>query len=309
MKDLNPKIDFEARIAQIEEEIRTTPYHKGTEHHIGKLKAKIARLKNQEEQALKKSGGHFGFIPKKSGDATVVLIGPPSVGKSTLLNKLTDAHSRVEAWPFTTVRVMPGMMDYQGAKIQIFDLPGILVGAAKGIGRGREVLSATRSAELIILMFDFKTKSQTKSLLKELRQAGVSLPILVVINKVDLRTSDVTSENLVFANAQIIDNPPAGGEGIVISAEKEVGLEELKQEIWHKLGLIRIYLKPKGGEPDLKNPLIMKEKNTVEMVIGKIFPQDKKITQVLLWGPSAHFPSQKVSLSQTLQDGDILSFI
>lgn len=292
MKDLNPKIDFESRIAQIEEEIRTTPYHKGTEHHIGKLRAKIAKLKNQEEQAIKKSGGRFGFIPKKSGDATVVLIGPPSVGKSTLLNKLTQAHSRVESWPFTTIKVMPGMMDYQGAKIQIFDLPGILVGAAKGIGRGQEVLSATRSAELLVLMFDFKTKSQIKSLLKELRQAGVSLPILVVINKVDL-----------------IDKTNTSTEEIVISAEKEIGLEELKQEIWRKLELIRIYLKPKGGEPDLNNPLIMKEKNTVEMVIKKTFPEDKKITQVLLWGPSARFPSQKVSLSQTLQDGDILTFI
>lgn len=292
MKTLKPKIDFESKIAQIEEEIRTTPYHKGTEHHIGKLRAKIAKLKNQEEQAIKKSGGYFGFIPKKSGDATIVLIGPPSVGKSTLLNKLTQAHSRVESWPFTTLKVMPGMMDYQGAKIQIFDLPGILVGAAKGVGRGREVLSATRSAELLILMFDFKTKSQIKSLLKELKQVGVNLPILVVINKVDLidKTNSLSGE-------------------IVISAEKEIGLKELKKEIWQKLNLIRIYLKPKGGEPDLNKPLIMKEKNTVQIVIEKIFPEDKKITQVLLWGPSARFPGQKVSFSQTLQDGDTLTFI
>jgi len=122
MKNSDPIKNFAAKIAQLEEEIRKTPYHKGTEHYIGRLKAKIAKLKLQEEQAFQKSGGRFGFIPKKSGDATVVLIGPPSVGKSTLLNKLTQAQSRVEAWPFTTVKVVPGMWDYQGAKIQIFEL-------------------------------------------------------------------------------------------------------------------------------------------------------------------------------------------
>lgn len=290
MKDIKPKIDFEAKIAQLEEEIRKTPYHKGTEHYIGRLKGKIARLKQQEEQ-VSKSGSRFGFIPKKSGDATVVLIGPPSVGKSTLLNKLTDAHSRVEAWPFTTVKIMPGMMDYQGAKIQIFDLPGILSGAAIGIGRGREVLSATRAADLLILMVDFKTKSQIKSLFKELKQADVDLPILIVVNKIDLAGKIEKQDGLIF-----------------ISVEKEIGLKDLKQQIWQKLKLMRIFLKPKGGEPDLKAPLIMKNGQTVKAVIEKTFPIDKKITQVLLWGPSARFPSQKVSLSQILQDGDILSF-
>ncbi|PIU33059.1 hypothetical protein COT04_02080, partial [Candidatus Shapirobacteria bacterium CG07_land_8_20_14_0_80_39_12] len=54
------QIDLVAKIARLEEEVRKTPYHKGTEHYIGKLRAKIAKLKNQEEQVLKKSGGRFG---------------------------------------------------------------------------------------------------------------------------------------------------------------------------------------------------------------------------------------------------------
>jgi small GTP-binding protein len=286
-------IDFAQRIAQLEEEIRTTPYHKGTEHHIGKLRAKIAKLKNQEEQAIKKAGGsHIGFIPKKGGDATIVLIGPPSVGKSTLLNKLTQAQSRVESWPFTTVKVVPGMWDYQGAKIQIFDLPGIIHGASLGVGRGREVLSATRSAELLILMVDIKTKSQIKSILKELKQVGVSLPVLTVVNKIDL-IGETSQQN----------------EFILISVEKEIGLEELKQKIWEKLGLMRIYLKPKGQEPDFQSPLIMKEGQTVDEVAKKTFTEERIFSQILIWGPSARFPAQQVSLNHHLQDGDILSFI
>jgi len=110
------QIDLVAKIARLEEEVRKTPYHKGTEHYIGKLRAKIAKLKNQEEQVLKKSGGRFGFMPKKEGEATIVLIGPPSVGKSTLINKLTQAQSRVESWPFTTVKVIPGCGTIKGQK-------------------------------------------------------------------------------------------------------------------------------------------------------------------------------------------------
>jgi len=291
MKNPTPSKDFTAKIAQLKEEIRTTPYHKGTEHYIGRLKARIAKLKQKEEEQFSKGGGHFGFIPKKEGDATVVLIGPPSVGKSTLLNKLTQAHARVESWPFTTVTVVPGMMEFQGAKIQIFDLPGIISGAAIGVGRGREILSATRSADLLILMVDVKTKGQIKSILKEIKQVGMVLPILNVVNKIDLIGEINHQNDLVF-----------------ISAEHGIGLEDLKKKIWEKLRLMRIYLKKKGQEPDFNSPLIMKEGQKVDDVAQKTFPPDKKINQILLWGPSARFPAQQVSLSQQLKDGDILSF-
>lgn len=163
------------QIEELEKEISTTKYNKATEQHIGLLKAKIAKLKlTEEKQRKSSSGGGDGYSVKKSGHATVGIIGFPSTGKSTLMNKITDAESEVGAYHFTTLKVVPGILKHKGAIIQVLDLPGIIKGAADGRGRGREVLSALRSVDLILLMLDvFETNIHV--LINELEKAGMRL--------------------------------------------------------------------------------------------------------------------------------------
>ena len=77
------------RIAEIEKEIARTQKNKATEYHLGLLKAKLARYRNQLLEGAKgsKEKGE-GFDVMKSGDARVALIGFPSVGKVRSVNSL-----------------------------------------------------------------------------------------------------------------------------------------------------------------------------------------------------------------------------
>jgi len=152
-----------------------TQIHKHTEHHVGLLKAKLAKLKAEQERAQSSKQSGTGFELKKGGDCTVVLIGLPSVGKSTILNHLTNAKSRVAAYAFTTLTVVPGLLEYQGAKIQILDLPGIISGAATGTGRGKRVLSVAKNADLIMLVLDVFQPDQVSTLIRELHEIGIRL--------------------------------------------------------------------------------------------------------------------------------------
>ena len=183
-----PKSDIESQIENIEKEIRETPYHKGTEHHIGKLRARISRLRDkvQESTSRKSGGGGGGYAVKKQGDATIILIGPPSAGKSTLINRLTNAQSKVAPYAFTTVSVIPGMMEYKNARIQILDVPGLIEGAEEGKGRGKEVLSVARGADLIVILSDIKRPEAIERIKKTLERNGIRLDIVrpnVIIDK------------------------------------------------------------------------------------------------------------------------------
>ncbi|MBP1909726.1 OBG GTPase family GTP-binding protein [Methanolobus bombayensis] len=162
-------------IQEVEEEIKKTPYNKATSHHIGKLKAKLARLRDEVVKKAASKGGGEGYSVRKSGDATVTLVGFPSVGKSTLLNKLTGANSEVGAYEFTTLDVIPGVLEYNNATIQILDVPGLVKGAASGRGRGREVISVVRNCDLVVFILDVFQNYHHDVLTQELYDAGIRL--------------------------------------------------------------------------------------------------------------------------------------
>ena len=170
-------VDYNAKIKEFEEELKKTKYNKSTQGHIGLVKAKIAVLKEKQlsRSAQKTGKSDHGYDVRKSGDATVLLLGFPSTGKSTILNKLTGAQSEVAAYEFTTLSVIPGMMEYKQAKIQILDVPGIVSGAASGRGRGKEVLAVIRNADLVIIIVDVNKPEHYRAIMREVWESGIRL--------------------------------------------------------------------------------------------------------------------------------------
>ncbi len=192
---------LEEEIEELEREIAETPYNKSTEKHIGRLKAKLSEKKEELERRQSSGSGGGGYAVEKHGDATVALVGFPSVGKSTLLNALTNADSEVGSYEFTTLDVNPGMLEYNGANIQLLDVPGLIEGAADNRGGGQAVLSVVRTADLVLFVLSAFEIDQYERLREELYENKVRLdtePVQVNVRKrhkggINLTTSDRVS--------------------------------------------------------------------------------------------------------------------
>ncbi len=181
-------MSIQDRLDELKLKLSKTPVNKGTEKERAKLKANIAKLEDKKESHESKISGKkgLGYGLRKSGDASISLVGPPSAGKSTLLNKLTNAESEIGYYEFTTLKVIPGVLNYKGAQIQILDVPGLIIGASKGKGRGKEVLSVIRNTDLIVLITDYKRLKDVKQLEQELYNSGIRLnqqPPLIRLKK------------------------------------------------------------------------------------------------------------------------------
>ncbi len=364
---------LEEEVEALREEISDTPYNKSTESHIGRLKAKLAE-KKEKLQNQSSAGGGEGYAVEKTGDATVAFVGFPSVGKSTLLNSLTAAESEVGSYDFTTLNVNPGMLQYNGANIQLLDVPGLIEGAAHGRGGGQEVLSVVRAADLVVFVlsvFEIDQYDRLKTELYEnkirldstppsisiakkgrggirvtssadqdisenvikevLRERGyvnanvtlrekvdidrlidgimdnrVYIPSMVTVNKVDLIEHDYAEK----VRGELRDHDIDPDESVFISAEKEKGLDALREKIWTELGLMRIFMDKPGRGVDYEEPLVLPHGSTIEDAcnyLGGELGQRFRFARVS--GPSAKHDEQQVGVEHELADGDVLRLI
>ncbi len=360
------------KIKRIEDEIRNTQFNKATEHHISLLKAKIARFKRLAiANAAKKAGSKKGFNVKKEGDGTVVMVGFPSVGKSTILNSITSAKSEVAAYEFTTLETIPGMLHHKSAAIQVLDIPGLISGAAEGKGRGKEVIAVVRASDLILIICDAQHLEKIQTILDELEKADIRIdkrppqisiekkayggvtilakkgtkpdvikefedicksfgvlsadiivrenttpdqlidflsnscryiPSVIVVNKIDKLTKkeldDVEKKLKTF-----------GKDFLFISAENGTNIDKLKDLIFKKLNLIRVYTKRKEGK-EFGEPMILKNGSTIENVCIKIHKDLKKNFKfALVTGSSVKFQNQRVGLDHKIVEGDKIVII
>lgn len=362
------------QIKELEDEILKTQKNKATEFHIGKLKAKIAAHKReQEKQAAASGGAGVSFSVKKSGNATVGLIGLPSAGKSTILGAVTGKDSEIGAYEFTTLTVIPGMLKHRFADIQILDMPGIISGASLNKGRGREVIAAARNSDLILLTLDAKqARKHLPVILRELEQSAIRInrrpkdiniyrrdrgglqvhtmrkqshmtdeQIADIVAQFRINSADIIvrdditpddlvdhlSGNRVYIKAVAIVNKvdlvgpevfeelkewlkEEGFPAVPMVANKKLGVEEAKDTIYDALDFMQVFLKPHGGDADMEEPLIIQKGSDVGFVCDKLHREfRKKFRYAQVWGKSAKFPGQTVSIDHKLVDGDLVMIV
>jgi GTP-binding protein len=164
--------------------------------------------------------------------ADVGLIGSPNAGKSTLLKTITQANPKVANYPFTTLYPNLGILRQYNQDIIIADIPGIIEGAAQGVGLGNQFLRhISRSNVLVILIEPVidhleHTKKTLENIKNELNQYDPSIlkkkQIIIALSKIDLLSDDEkhTLQKLFNANSAVF-----------ISCYSKIGLSELEERI------------------------------------------------------------------------------
>ncbi|KAI4208023.1 MAG: hypothetical protein LQ346_000187 [Caloplaca aetnensis] len=360
-------VNITEKIKEIEDEMRRTQ-----KYHLGLLKGKLARLRAQllEPAAGAGSGGGSGFDVSKSGDARIALVGFPSVGKSTFLSKITKTKSEVAAYSFTTLTAIPGVLEYGGAEIQILDLPGIIEGASEGKGRGRQVISAAKTSDLILMILDATKKAEQRALIEaELEAVGIRLnrepPNIYLKAKkaggmkitfqspprnldekmlynilrdykmlnceVLVRDENATVDDFIdvimkdhrkyikclyvynkidSVSLDFLDKLAREPDTVVMSCELDLGIQDVVERCWYELQLLRIYTKRKGEEPDFSEALIVRNNSSIEDVCDQVHRTLKdNFKYAMVWGASARHVPQRVGLSHTVADEDVVSIV
>lgn len=123
--------------------------------------------------------------------ADIGFVGFPNAGKSSLLNLLTNARSKVAGYPFTTKIPQLGMMRYADQDVILADIPGIIEGASEGLGMGFKFLrhiSRTKGLAFLVDVADDNYLEAYDILRKELEEFSEELgkkPELLIVTKMD----------------------------------------------------------------------------------------------------------------------------
>ncbi len=278
---------IEDKIIALEEMIKASPKHKGSENLLAELKTRLKKLKEKQEKAKKSGKTTKKSIRKEHFQC--VLLGLPNSGKSSLLAKLTNAQPKISPYPFTTSKPELGTMDYQKVKAQIVDLPSI---GSAALDQG-----LINTADCIIIVIE--TLSDLEKISPYLKKAQGSQ--IIVINKSDLLSNEEQRKLEATIKSKKLN-------AILISSITNYNIEQLKEKIFQQMHVIRIYTKEPRKSPT-NDPIVLKENSTVKDIAESILKGfSNKIKETSITGPSSKFPNQKVGLSHILKDKDIVEF-
>ncbi len=219
IKDFNTK-EVITELVKIQDEYIIA---RGGEGGRGNSHFKSAANRSPRQKEDGKPGIEKKIIIELKLLADIGFVGFPNVGKSTLLDSLTDARPRVDSYPFTTLTPNLGIFyDEYTNPYTIADVPGIVEDAHKGKGLGIQFLKHIERTKVLCLIVDISQKDfedKKEKLLSELKEYDTELAnkkIILAGNKIDLADNDDLIKK-------------AGKDYILISALKSTNLERIKK--------------------------------------------------------------------------------
>jgi len=305
--------DDRERLKALKEMLAVIPKHKGTDKLQGDIKRKIARLKdNIQDKKSKKGAKRFSFSVDKEGAAQIAIVGPPNVGKSQIVNSLTNTAHDVADYPFTTRIFQPAMMPYEDIQVQLVDLPPISLEYMENW-----IPSMIRGADAMLLIFDlsednlldqvdttfeilqhYKIGFEGKNIgEKDIRWAY--LETIIIGNKFDLPQAADNLEILKEFYDELFSI-------FVISSKNQADIEKLRQEIIKRLNIVRVYSKRPGHNPEYGNPFVFPRGSDLidfAQEVHKDFAENLKFAKV--WGINK-FDGQRITKDYVLEDKDVI---
>ncbi|NVM54192.1 MAG: 50S ribosome-binding GTPase, partial [Candidatus Helarchaeota archaeon] len=314
------------------------------------------------------------FSIKKEGAGQIAIVGVTNSGKSSLIKILTNVDTEIAGYPFTTQLPVVGMMPYEDLLIQLIELPAIFEHMNVKGGNGRQILSAIRNADAIILIVDISIDPlpQMNLILSELESANIrlnmrKLPVIitktgsggiVVIfqgKRIDSKRKDIVdllldrkihnaivkiSDNcssydiidalnynianinaIIVANKGDLDGSKENFRTLAkhyskqfqilpISVSKNLGILNLKQEIFKHLDVLRVYSKEPGKGVSPK-PIVLPKGAIVQDVAKHLhnrFLKNFKYAKITRQPTKSQVTKKQVGINYELQDRDIIQF-
>ncbi len=297
----------EERLACLEEMLSTIPKHKGTEKMQADIKTRMARIRRELTGGKKGGAKRQDWLHvDKQGAGQMVLFGAPNSGKSALVGHLTNLHTQVAAYPFTTTRPAAGMMLWGGVQIQLVDTPPLAPDTPPW------VYHIIRTADICLWTIDLaddavlEAVEETRGLLTRSRIAtepGTDLPWRKTL-RIGTKCDDPQAADRLAILREMVGDV----EILPVSVETGQGIEELQERLFRVLDIIRIYTRKPGKPADMNDPVIVPVGSTV-MDAAYHLHKDfaRKLTFTRLWNGTDH-EGQRVDRTHVLQDLDVVEF-